>query len=147
MFDSPGSSWSAPSFSTCASTTTSSSVTSGSSVSPSAACSPERASRERLALGELLDLLLGHALDTRQQGLDLPLGGVISQDQFLGLRSGHDVGHPVVETRRAPPGHGETVETHPSPAFDFCQWLTAGLHRDPLLLTMSTVRDGERLGR
>jgi len=62
-----------------------------------------------LALRELLDLLLRHRLQPRQKGFHLPLRHVIGQDEFLRLRP-DDVGHPVVQARRAPPGNGEPAE-------------------------------------
>src|SRR5438445_3692097 len=85
-----------------------------------------------LALREPLDFLLRHRLQPRQKGFHLPLRSVIGQDEFLRLRP-DDVGHPVVQARRAPPGNGESAERHATAPFDFRQRLPARFHRAPLL--------------
>src|SRR5207245_7336036 len=78
---------------------------------------------------------LGHALVPRVPpvslaGLPCPLRRVIGQDEFLRLRP-DDVGYPVVQARRAPPGNGEPAERHTTASFDFCQWLPDRFHRAP----------------
>src|SRR5438445_1640850 len=85
-----------------------------------------------LALREPLDFLLRHRLQPRQKGFHLPLRRVIGQDDFLRLRP-DDVGHPVVQARRAPPGNGEPTERHTTAPSDFCQRLPARFHEAPLL--------------
>src|SRR2546426_1434498 len=85
-----------------------------------------------LALRELPDFLLRHRLQPRQKGFHLPLRRVIGQDDVLRLRL-DDVGHPVVQARRAPPGNGEPAERHTTAPSDFCQRLPARFHEAPLL--------------
>src|SRR5437899_10417133 len=89
-----------------------------------------------LALRELLDFLLRHRLQPRQKGFHLPLRCVIGQDEFLRLCP-DDVGHPVVQARRAPPGNGEPAERHTTAPFDFCQRLPARFHAALLLAIRS----------
>src|SRR5438093_12047481 len=91
-----------------------------------------------LALRELLDFLLRHRLQPRQKGFHLPLRHVIAQDEFFGLRP-DDVGYPVVEARRAPPGNGEPAERHTTTPSDFCQRLPARFHEAPLLARRLSV--------
>src|SRR5438093_10734404 len=91
-----------------------------------------------LALCKLFDFLLRHRLQPRQKGFHLPLRHVIGQDEFFGLRP-DDVGYPVVEARRAPPGNGEPAERHTTTPSDFCQRLPARFHEAPLLARRLSV--------
>src|SRR5437016_3847395 len=84
-----------------------------------------------LALREPLDFLLRHRLQPRQKGFHLPLRSVIGQDESLRLRP-DDVGHPIVQARRAPPGNGEPAERHTTAPFGFCQRLPARFHKAPV---------------
>src|SRR5256886_5350319 len=84
-----------------------------------------------LALRKLLDFLLRHRLQARQKGFHLPLRHVIGEDELLRLRP-DDVGHPVIQARRAPPLNGEPAGLHTTAPFDFCQWLPTRFHRAPL---------------
>src|ERR1700675_3089160 len=68
-----------------------------------------------LTFGQLLDFLLGHALNPRQEALHLPLRGVIGEDELLRLRAVGDIGDPVVEARRPPPHHRQSAEPHALP--------------------------------
>src|SRR5437899_8866020 len=95
-----------------------------------------------LALRELLDFLLRHRLQPRQKGFYLPLRRVIGQDEFLRLRP-DDVGCPVVQARRAPPGNGEPAERHTPAPPNFCQRLPARFHVAPLLARRLSVSRGD----
>ena len=95
---------------------------------------PERAG---LPLRELLDFLLGEAVDAREERLHLALGGVVREDQLAGLRAVDDVGDPVVEARRSAPRDGDAALPHAFPAFDFREWLSAGLHASCPLVGMA----------
>src|SRR3989442_1136519 len=89
-----------------------------------------RSSSRALALREFLDLLLRHRLQPRQKAFHLPLRRVISQDEVFRLRlRPEDVGHPVVQTRRASPDDGETADPQATASFDSCQGLATRLHR------------------
>ena len=90
-----------------------------------------------LALGELLDFLLGEAVDAREQRLHLALGRVVREDQLPGLRAVDDVGDPVIEARRSPPRDRDAALPHAFPAFDFREWLSAGLHTSCPLVGMA----------
>src|SRR5207247_10602865 len=87
----------------------------------------------------LLSFSRGPAMHTRQESLDLPLRGMIGQDQLLRLRALGDVGDPVIEARRPPPHHRQAAETHPLPALDLRQWLSAGLHTHRPLSCVCTI--------
>src|SRR5262245_23034405 len=91
---------------------------------------------DALAFRELFELLLRHGLQPEHQVPHFPFRRMTGQDQLLRLRA-HNVGHPVVQVRRAPPSNGETACTQTTASFDLRQWLPADLHR---LRTVSGFR-------
>src|SRR2546425_3749122 len=96
-------------------------------ISPGAPTRSNRWARSRgLPLRKRLDLPLRHRSHPSQERLHLPLRRAIGQDELPGFRL-RDVGDPVVETGRAPPGDRETAERHPPASLEFGEWLASRL--------------------
>src|SRR5262249_34699883 len=75
---------------------------------------------------------LRHRLEPGQQRFHLPLRHAIGQDGFRRLGS-DDVGHPVVEGRRATPSDREPAARQTTAPFYFRQRLPTRFHRASLL--------------